>query len=102
MNVGRGYLPELFRQIRSSFFIIFVTSSYLTHIRLQGFVLLWRHNGSIITVGDQVIGRVSRYGTKEDCNNFSLNQNSRYSLESKENGNNLMIRLAEPADEGNE
>ena len=35
-------------------------------------------------------------------NNFHFKQDSRYSLESKENGNNLMISLAESADEGNE
>eukprot|EP00090_Calanus_glacialis_P007213 TRINITY_DN15667_c0_g1_i4.p1 TRINITY_DN15667_c0_g1~~TRINITY_DN15667_c0_g1_i4.p1 ORF type:complete len:475 (-),score=83.63 TRINITY_DN15667_c0_g1_i4:269-1693(-) len=52
--------------------------------RLQGFVLLWKKNDNIITVGDQILG----------------NADSRYYLEAKENGNNLMISLAEPGDEG--
>jgi hypothetical protein len=51
--------------------------------RLEGFVLLWKRNGSIISVGEQVLAR-----------------HSRYSLQSRENGNNLMISLAEPGDEG--
>jgi len=52
--------------------------------RLQGFVLLWKKNDNIITVGDQILGSAD----------------SRYYLEAKENGNNLMISLAEPGDEG--
>jgi len=52
--------------------------------RLQGFVLLWKKNENIITVGDQILG----------------NTDSRYYLEAKENGNNLVISLAEPGDEG--
>jgi len=52
--------------------------------RLQGFVLLWKKNDNIITVGDQILGI----------------DDSRYYLEAKENGNNLVISLAEPGDEG--
>ena len=65
-------------------------------------MLLWRHNGSIISVGDQVIGSVSKIETEEIDKDFNFNQDSRYSLESQKNGNNLMISLAEQADEGNE
>ena len=65
-------------------------------------MLLWRHNGSIISVGDQVIGSVSKIETEEIISKFGFNQDSRYSLESQKNGNNLMISLAEQADEGNE
>ena len=74
------------------------------NFRLQGFVLLWRHNGSIISVGDQVIGSVSIIEKiiEEIGNKLYLNQDSRYSLEAKENGNNLIISLAESADEGND
>merc|ERR1719308_643418 len=42
--------------------------------RLAGFVLLWRYNNNIITVGDQLVAR-----------------DNRYSLESRKNGNNLVI-----------
>jgi len=52
--------------------------------RLQGFVLLWKKNGNIITVGDQVI----------------THDNSRYFLEAKENGNTLVITAAKLEDEG--
>lgn len=52
--------------------------------RLQGFVLMWKKNGNIISVGDQILG----------------NADSRYNLEAKENGNNLVISLAELSDEG--
>jgi len=51
--------------------------------RLAGFVLLWRYNNNIITVGDQLVAT-----------------DNRYSLESRNNGNNLRISLAEPADQG--
>jgi len=52
--------------------------------RLQGFVLMWKKNGNIISVGNQILG----------------NADSRYNLESKENGNNLVISLSELTDEG--
>jgi len=52
--------------------------------RLQGFVLLWKKNERIITVGDQLLG----------------NTNSRYHLDAKFNGNNLVIPHAESNDEG--
>jgi len=52
--------------------------------RLQGFVLMWKKNGNIISVGNQILG----------------NAESRYNLEPKENGNNLVISLAELSDEG--
>jgi len=52
--------------------------------RLQGFVLMWKKNGNIISVGNQILG----------------NADSRYNLEPKENGNNLVISLAELTDEG--
>jgi len=51
--------------------------------RLAGFVLLWRYNNNIITVGDQLVAR-----------------DNRYSLESRKNGNNLVINQADPADQG--
>lgn len=52
--------------------------------RLQGFVLMWKKNGNIISVGNQILG----------------NLDSSYHLEPKENGNNLVISLAELTDEG--
>ena len=72
----------------------------INYFRLQGFVLLWRHNGSIISVGDQVIGSVSKIETEEINKDFNFEQDSRYSLESQKDGNNLMISLAEHSDEG--
>ena len=55
-------------------------------------------------MGDQVIGSVSIIEKiiEEIGNKLYLNQDSRYSLEAKENGNNLIISLAESEDEGNE
>ena len=53
-------------------------------------------------MGDQIIDSVSRIGIDKIRNNLYLKQDSRYSLEPKENGNNLMISLSEPADAGNE
>ena len=63
-------------------------------------MLLWKKNNNIISVGDQILGNVSWSEKKKF--GFLLHQaDSRYYLEAKENGNNLMISLAEPIDEGN-
>ena len=51
-------------------------------------------------MGDQVIGSVSKIETEENNKDFNFEQDSRYSLESQKDGNNLMISLAEQADEG--
>eukprot|EP00092_Neocalanus_flemingeri_P000880 GFUD01000937.1.p1 GENE.GFUD01000937.1~~GFUD01000937.1.p1 ORF type:complete len:449 (+),score=131.49 GFUD01000937.1:118-1464(+) len=51
--------------------------------RLEGFVLLWRKNEQIISVGDQILDR----------------SESRIHLEEVENGNTLVISLADRADE---
>ena len=51
-------------------------------------------------MGDQVIGSVSKIETEEINKDFNFEQDSRYSLESQKDGNNLMISLAEHSDEG--
>merc|ERR1719186_1242406 len=51
--------------------------------QLEGFVLLWRKNDQIISVGHQIIDRSS----------------SRIQLEEVENGNTLVINLADDTDE---
>lgn len=52
--------------------------------RLEGFVLLWKKNTDIITVGSQIINKAD----------------SRIKLEEEQNGNYLVISLAEEADGG--
>merc|ERR1719474_1546908 len=51
---------------------------------LHGFVLMWKKDGKIITLGESVIN----------------NKNGRYLLESHPKGNSLVIRLVSPADNG--
>ena len=65
-------------------------------------MLLWKKNDNIITVGDQILRKLS-WREKVKLNNFVLlpQADSWYYWEAKENGNNLMISHAEPGDEGN-
>jgi len=51
---------------------------------LQGFVLLWKKDGIILSVGDTVLGNAAAH----------------YYLQARENGNNLVISQVEPEDEG--
>ncbi|XP_059095188.1 lachesin-like isoform X2 [Tigriopus californicus] len=52
--------------------------------RLEGFVLLWKKGDSILAVGKQMVEK-----------------DNRYQLESEENGNTLVISLADQSDAGN-
>eukprot|EP00095_Tigriopus_kingsejongensis_P003962 maker-scaffold79_size400133-snap-gene-3.19 protein:Tk03962 transcript:maker-scaffold79_size400133-snap-gene-3.19-mRNA-1 annotation:"conserved hypothetical protein" len=52
--------------------------------RLEGFVLLWKKGDSILAVGKQMVEK-----------------DQRYQLETEENGNTLIINLAEEPDAGN-
>ena len=48
--------------------------------RLEGFVILWKRNKDIITVGDQIVDKTVK-------------------LETSKNGNELIIGSASPSDE---
>ena len=76
-------------------YLLFLTS------RLQGFVLLWKKDGNILSVGDTVFGNVSHWKKLITIkySNF-LQAAARYYLQARENGNNLVISQVESEDEG--
>ena len=74
--------------------------SFLT-FSLQGFVLLWKKNGNILSVGDTVLGNVRHWKKQMSINYFNfLQAAAHYYLQARENGNNLVISQVEPEDEG--
>ena len=73
-------------------------------VRLEGFTLLWKKDGRIISLGNNILDNVCFFllclqDPKKEFK-FILQPGSRFSLDRKENGNYLIIGLARISDEG--
>ena len=72
-------------------------------VRLEGFTLLWKKDGRIISLGDNILDNVCIliiYLKTMKNKNIFVQPDSRFTLDKKENGNYLIIGLARISDEG--